>query len=179
MEILKKVQLGSNCKRRSISAVKFLVIHRIGIGIDAEEIAAWYAANPQYTGGKMPYHTIIKRDGTVEQAVSLNKVAPGATFLNYNGIQIALVGDFRKAPPTPAQAEALVKVAKELCNWMGTPAIVGHTEVQGASANPNKVCPGKHLNLSGLRDLVYLSFNPNTPGDISGMEKRGWVVLDG
>jgi hypothetical protein len=65
------------------------------------------------------------------------------------------VGDFRKHEPTVSQWGALCDVCEDLATFIGPNAkIMGHTEFPGASADPNKVCPGPLLDMNALRDLV-------------------------
>jgi hypothetical protein len=177
MEVLNKTSLGLACRRRRVDSIKQVVVHRNTVGKNALEIAEWYAKNPKYTGGKMPYHVVIQRDGTVEQAVGFGRVAPGAAGMNQTGIQITLVGDFRRHLPTPEQAFALYQCCKDSARFIGTVNIIGHTEKRPSAVDPDKECPGRLLNMDGLRKHVLEDFEPwDTNQMVGELTKRGWKI---
>jgi len=138
--------------KRDPRTANIIVLHRIkGCGNNAEEIARWFYDNPLEgkTGKRMPYHFVVLSDGVVEQAVKLKFEAPGALKLNKNGIQLAVLGDFRRETPTPEQLKAVQELCLFLVAWNKC-SITGHTDSPGASSNPNKICPGKHLSASWI-----------------------------
>jgi len=123
----------------------------------AEDVAAFLAANPEYTGGRMGYHFVIRDDGEVEQALQLDKVAVHAGRYNGESVGIVVVGDFRFNPPTGPQMDALVELCVSLCRELHIApqsGIFGHTELPGASSDPYKVCPGKLLRINYLINVV-------------------------
>jgi hypothetical protein len=140
-----------------------VVVHRTGVSHSVLGIAQFYRDNPQYTGGKFPYHFVIYDSGKIIQCVELGYVAPGAFKLNRTGIQVACHGDFRYKPPTPKQGLALIELCVLLCEWVGDVRITGHTEVKGTSADADKVCPGAHLPMDNLRRLVEEQFRVVSP----------------
>jgi hypothetical protein len=76
---------------------------------------------------------------------------------------VALLGDFRREPPTPAQRAILPCVCAALLAQLGrdVDALHGHDELQGGSRDPDKECPGRHLSIDALRDAVRgLSLEP-------------------
>jgi len=130
------------------------VIHRNSVGKTIDDMAVFFLeTEPQHTGGKFPYHYVIDGQGTVFQCVPEQWVAPGAVAFNEAGVQVALFGDFRKRPPTVKQGLALVRLCQDLYK-QGATDIIGHTEREGGTADPDKVCPGPRLNLDGLRSQV-------------------------
>lgn len=150
---------------RPLEDITSIIIHRVGPEIpegsdnlmrSASDIAKWYHDNPSYTGGRMPYHFVITPAGEIQQGAPLYIKAPGAKAYNAAGIQIACIGDFRKRAAPARQAVALTEMCSELIVAFGGLEIVGHTEnlAVNSSANKAKICPGKHLNLDGLRSIV-------------------------
>ncbi len=130
--------------KRDTGVCEFIVLHRIED--DSPEVLAKFFSDPQWnTGRRFPYHFVISSSGVVAQCVPLSVKAPGAKKLNPAGIQVALGGDFRKKPPTVAQALAVADLVTELLSWKPTLRVVGHTDSAGASNDPKKICPGKHL----------------------------------
>ncbi len=171
-------RLSTSEKKRDVSGVKYLVVHRSHLAETGEITAEWFKTHDEGgTGRKIPYHIYIRKDGTIEQLVPFGRIAPGATSLNKTGIQIALCGDLRQYPPTPKQAEALGKVLQDLTSWLGKVRIVGHTEIPGTSSDPTKECPGKHLNMDGVRKLAeenYVAWNKAEANAL--LREKGWVV---
>jgi len=152
--------------KRDPRIANIIVLHRIkGCGNNAEEIARWFYDHPDEgkTGRRMPYHFVVLPDGTVEQAVKLRFEAPGALRLNKNGIQLAVLGDFRKETPTSEQLNAVQELCSLIVRWNNA-SITGHTDTPGASSNQNKLCPGKHLSASWVNVHVkeYLSNEAKT-----------------
>lgn len=147
-------ELGALAKnRRPLSLISTLVIHRQNVGSTSEELAKFFLDRKLGTGGCMPYHFIVRKDGTIEQAVPLRIVAPGAVKLNRSGVQIALHGDFRKAPPTEEQFNATVMLCATLQHAFNAHSIVEHTSVPGTTLTPGKICPGKYLDMRKLRQV--------------------------
>lgn len=166
MRLNNYVQLLSNetgdvFKTRSYKSIQGLAIHRIGssVGRNGLEIArafqdtSKYAAG-SYTGGKCPYHFIIRDDeyGTVDQLVAIYDVAPHSAYWNHSYIGIACIGDFRAHPPNSAQWESCVNLCAYLL--LGLPdgiSIMGHTELPHSGKDPDKECPGKFWEMEKFR----------------------------
>ena len=148
-------------RARVPEAIDRIVVHRIDVGDSAYDVAEFFrrADNLHYTSGKYPYHLTFHKDGRVLQVVELGFQAPAARVLNKPGIQIALIGDFRKEPPTVKQGLALVELCVALCEWMQCINIMAHDEESDASADPDKECPGKHLPIKNLREIVEMRYN--------------------
>lgn len=139
---------------RPLEIISTLVIHRQAMGETVEVCAKAFTDKSLGTGGSMPYHFVIARDGNIEQGVPLGLEAPGALKLNKCGIQISVFGDFRSKDPTPAQFGALVELCTVLSNMFSSVSIVGHSDVPGAAGDTGKICPGKKLDLKVLRERV-------------------------
>lgn len=143
-------------RRRDFESVSKLIVHRIGgeLGKDAIEISKAFQDTRKYkagsyTGGHMPYHFVINRDGRVQQALTLGDNAPHAKRYNSTGVAVALIGDFRVYPPSFEQYDALKRFAG-FWRLYGL-EIHGHDELHGASSDPNKACPGHLLPMGKLR----------------------------
>lgn len=150
-------------KRPPHSVVRFLVIHRIGesVGGDAVSIAASFRDNSKdngpgsYTGYRMPYHFIVKPDGSVEQAVPLEDVAPHVKLYNNESIGIGIIGDFRAKPPTDEQVWSAAELCAMLREWYPGVRITGHTELGAkATSDPEKQCPGNQFPLAHMKLLT-------------------------
>ena len=143
-------------RSRNFENVDRLIVHRIGasLGADGPTIAAAFRdqsrfAAGSYTGGEMPYHFVIRENGTVDQCLTLGDNAPHARRFNVSGLAVGVIGDFRRHAPTPEQWQAL----REFCGlWLlyGLD-VYGHDELPGGSKNPAKQCPGRFLDLPTLR----------------------------
>lgn len=153
-------------RHRTVGAEQrqLVVVHRFGGArlphiYSAAGIAAWYRDNQEWTGGQMPYHFVILRDGTVEQALDLSDVGPHARRWNVPGLGVAAIGDFREHPPTLDQMAAAKALTAGLVAWIGRgpyDAILGHDELPGGSSDPEKRCPGVHWDMGDFRTAVAL-----------------------
>lgn len=104
-----------------------------------------------YTGGKFPYSFVVDQAGAVTQVAAIGAVTPHARAYNIEGLGVMCVGDFRRMAPTSAQWSGLTKLCSQLLTLgIGLRGIVGHTSLNGASSDCDKVCPGQHMNLNGL-----------------------------
>ena len=159
-------------KVRDLSRCNKIIVHRIGpdLGImtctSMVDVAKWMKIHPQesHTGGEMPYtFGILPTDGTVEQCLELSDVGPHARRFSTEAVSIACLGDFRHMEPTLPQWTSLVTICIELCNWMGggNAMLYGHDELQDASKDKNKKCPGRYLDMNTLRNEVRLSLVSN------------------
>ncbi len=113
---------------------------------------------------ELGYHFVIGNgrgsgDGQVEVGSRWTKQKHGAhcktpdNRYNEHGIGICLVGDFRSAPPTPAQLESLTGLVRFLMQQCGIRPqnVVTHHDV-----NAKTVCPGPMFPFYALRS----SFTP-------------------
>lgn len=142
--------------KRHLENISCIVLHRIDVGETPEQIAQFFASNPEYTGGGMPYAFVIDRKGDVFQCVPVLRIAPGAKALNRPGIQVALIGDFRKEAPKKEQWEATL----QLCAAFHSHAkiVTGHTEDKTlkVSVDNDKVCPGRYFDLDKFRQQLNI-----------------------
>lgn len=105
-----------------------------------------------YTGGEMPYTFVGRADGTIDQCLEVGDTGPHAAAWNARAIGIAWVGDFRRTYMTPEQQAACIAFS---ALWMAWGARMhGHTELPGASTNPDKQCPGKLFRLLAIRHIA-------------------------
>ena len=159
---------------RDISKVDTLVIHRIGVGANGDEVNKWFAANPEHTGGLAPYHFVVGGYG-VDQCLALSQrgehVAGG---MNTRSIGIACIGDFRHHMMLPAQEAHLQAIIRVLNAYLGGLKVIGHTEAgPKATKQPGKQCPGKYVDLDGLRNLITI---PAQLADHMLLVRHGVVV---
>jgi len=103
----------------------------------------------RHTGWRRPYHLLIlaDRDATVEQLIPLSCRGTHAKDYNYKSWGVALVGNSDQRPPSRAQYDRLVDTIALLSQYKDGLKIAGHTDLPGASGDPNKRCPGRFLPL--------------------------------
>jgi hypothetical protein len=98
------------------------------------------------TGGRIPYHFLIRKNenATIEQMLPL--CARGAHCIGYNwrSVGVAVVGDFEQHLLLENQWKNLVKLCSILAVVNGGLDIIGHTQ-SGGTWDANKKCPGKYL----------------------------------
>jgi N-acetyl-anhydromuramyl-L-alanine amidase AmpD len=105
-------------------------------------------------GRRMAYHFVINRRGIVDQALPLHVVGHHARKWSYSRAGIAVLGDFRRDPPTEKQWAALVTLCCHLKLRHNLEEIDGHTDLPDATSWPNHVCPGPLLDVAKLRKEV-------------------------
>lgn len=114
---------------------------------------------------ELGYHFVIGNghgsgDGEIEVGSRWAKQKHGAhcktpdNYYNAHGIGICLVGDFRLAPPTPAQLSSLTRLVRFLMRECDVPPerVVTHRDVTGKT-----ICPGAMFPLYTLRQRVLAS----------------------
>jgi hypothetical protein len=139
--------------------VRHIVVHRLslaGIGIPDEELTGKQIIesfrDPNLgTGGRPPYHAAILQDTTIEQMLPL--AVTGSHAINYNWCSwgVCVIGNTTLRPPRPGQVESLIAACRVLACANGGLSIEGHTDLPGASGDPNKVCPGHLMPLDVVR----------------------------
>ncbi len=110
------------------------------------------------------YHLFVRRDGTVDITLAFELRGAHAIGVNHNSIGVAVHGCFIDPPPgrsylnmrpTQQQLDALEMLVGGLKWWLGKDLyLAGHTEIPKASADPAKVCPGRHLDMHRLRAVT-------------------------
>lgn len=155
MRIVNRIPDCDDGEHKSINLKdrRLLVFHRCGLGETAEDIAASFQTIDA-TGGQMPYSFVIKRDGTIEQALPVGDYGPHARKWNTFGIGVAVVGDFRSETPTIMQWDAAIRLCVSFAGW-ATDGIKGHDELPGGSSDGTKRCPGPMFDMELLRDSVH------------------------
>jgi hypothetical protein len=154
LDLTKVIQQPGN--RRNMDKLQYIVLHRIEVGKDAESIAAWFAANPEWVGPRMPYGTIIPTSGEIQQAVLLNRLTYHAKAYNSLAVSIGIVGDFRPLDdlggeeahdgitgklPTPEQVAGTIIACVRIREAVGQNLkIIDHTSI--ATPDEQKRCPG-------------------------------------
>lgn len=143
--------------RRPTRNIDTVMLHRIGPTLgpapagSAVEIAAWFREHPEVLGTTMmPYTFVIPPDGKTEQAVWVSMRTPHGRSWNTRAIGVALVGDFRRQPPTDQQVDAAAALVIRLQDALRHPlAVYGHTMwhplPHQTTTTPGKDCPGKHF----------------------------------
>ena len=106
------------------------------------------------------YHYLIERSGIVVpgRPPSMRGAHCLAGGMNHKALGIALIGNLEERPPFPAQLAALKGLLKRLAReYRLSPAhVLGHREVPGAAT----VCPGRHLDLAGVRAALHPDHPP-------------------
>ena len=125
--------------------IRYFVLHRINVADKPEAIAKFFRNPGWHTDGQMPYHFIIDKAGVVSQCAPLSARCPGAKVFNAQGVQIAIVGDFRKHEPTPEQMPALYWLLGNLYAKLNISKTVTHDSDRDAMGDPDKICPGPYL----------------------------------
>lgn len=141
-----------NYRRRPLSMIDTIMMHRVDEGEDAISVAAWFAKNGIASGAgttNMPYMFVITRDGRIQQTAPLAFVTPHGRSWNPRSIGVACIGNFRKnqkggAPPTSQQLDAAAWLCRRLWDYFGKPLkVVGHSSSPGASKwGAAHNCPG-------------------------------------
>lgn len=156
---------------RKVADLKRIVVHRLGpvisgrsmtdaVSVGAEFVRTEKYTAGSYTGAKQPYHFIFKPDTKiVYQALPLTANALHAGKYNRKSIGVAILQDLRWHPLHPEAEETLSWLLAHLCKTVhiitGTmPTVKGHTELPGASSDPQKQCPGKLLDMHRTRQKV-------------------------
>jgi len=158
--------------------MKYIVIHRVSLAnydkdqnpdpisdelLNAKEVALRFKNKALGTLGYTPYHILIKQNGTIEQMLPLSVRGAHSKGYNWCSWAVAVVGNTDQNEIKDAQYHPLVLV----CKYLSRPGleIVGHTDLPGASADPNKKCPGRFLPLepiikkiSPYRDIETIGF---------------------
>jgi N-acetyl-anhydromuramyl-L-alanine amidase AmpD len=141
-----------------------LVVHRISLAaievpdelLDGPTLARKFRTHFELrpvTGGLVPYHFLVRWDGLVEQLLPLEVCGAHAKEANAKSWAVAVVG-------TTAANEAQQAGLLRVCRWLlgkRPLEIVGHTDIEGASSDPDKRCPWPVVDVEGLRARVLKS----------------------
>lgn len=143
--------LDASHRKRRKDAWLGEVIHRIRVPghNDAASIARFDRQQPKL--GKMAYAVIIHAGGLIEQALPFDRISPHAVGYNGTRVSIGCIGDFRTEAMPDAQRGSLVAVLAWCTAQHRWANFDGHTALDGASDDPDKVCPGDMLIIAALR----------------------------
>jgi len=129
---------------------RYIILHHTGTEIGKATVIHRYHEDRGFIYG-LGYHFLIdngtlgKGDGQIEVSPRWIKQHDGAHCkaggMNHKGIGIALVGNFNKERPTPAQIDSLILLVKVLTEFYNIPPdhVLGHRDVPGARTD----CPGR------------------------------------
>lgn len=156
---------GGN-KRARLVEPQAIIVHRFAAQLpdlpfvvsDAMTLAAAFHAHPdlrsEYSG--KVYELVVNTEGDWFQWFPLRWYGAAAKAWNPKAVNVAVIGDFRKQPPGPAQFNALVYGVAVMRRRWGCP-VNGHSFFPGAFGNPEKgpggryECPGELLDLAQLQ----------------------------
>lgn len=146
--------------------LKYIIVHRISLSqrteanpkpipdkeLNAVEIADRFKHPLMPTRGRPPYHAVVlqDRDATVEQMLPLSIKGAHALRHNWCSLAVAIVGNTDERPASKQQYEALRDICRVWAPINGGLLVVGHTELPGASGDPNKRCPGRYISLAPI-----------------------------
>ncbi len=115
---------GRKAPNRNPEKISHVIIHRHGDNVhgwgelnNAQDVAKLHGMHPDLrrVTGRMAYDFVIAKDGAMQQALPVNAYGAHAMQYNRTAIGIAVLGDFRKEPPTPAQWRSLLWLLTVLC----------------------------------------------------------------
>ena len=120
--------------------------------LDADAMREAFERPGMGTGGRVPYHALLKPDLVVEQLLPLVVQGSHASGYNWQSWGVAVVGNYD-------EIEMPDRVWRTLVDLLAVLAVVprnvqGHTELHGASLDPSKRCPGRFVSMDRLRAEV-------------------------
>ncbi len=140
---------------------KYIIIHHTATEI-GKAMLIDRAHNDRGFWQGLGYHFLIdngtleKGDGQIEASPRWIKQQDGAHCkaggMNYQGIGVALVGNFTYETPTARQMDSLAYLLETLMRYYGISAanVMGHRDVPGA----NTECPGRLFPWSTVRQSI-------------------------
>lgn len=110
------------------------------------------------TGGRPPYHLLIKQDAlaTVDQMLPLAIKGAHASGVNWCSIAVAVAGNTDERAILPQQYQRLIGINRLLAPLNGGLIIRGHDEIPGARKDDGKQCPGRFLSMDAIRAEVAI-----------------------
>ncbi len=130
---------------RSLSKIKYLVIHHSGVDYDSDSwgIADYHVRVLRWPG--IAYHYVIRWNGDIEYCGDIATLRYNVASRNQESLGICLPGDFTERHPTPEQIGAtrnLIAVLRPVLDpdedW--SVKVVGHGEI--ALPGYKTACPG-------------------------------------
>jgi len=154
----------------ALTSVRYIVVHRCSFAhwdalqnrhpvsdydLVGTELARRFRENAHLdTGKRVPYHLTITAGGQVEQLLPLNRRGAHARGVNWCSWAVTIIGDTDQHEMHGEQWLPLIWTLRLLRDLRPQSEIVGHTDIPGASGDPNKRCPGRHLSLDAVRREV-------------------------
>lgn len=169
------------------NTVRFIVLHRISLAhagppvcprpvpdadLNGSAIAAAFSHRQMMTGGCIPYHLLIRFGHwapMVEQLLPLSYVAMHARGFNRRSIGIAIAGNYDEVLCPPAMHLGAELLCKAIVSAAGKHLrVVGHTDLPGASGDPNKRCPGRYFSVGSITQAIedWMNPHPHSPRDV-------------
>jgi hypothetical protein len=123
--------------KRSLSAVRQIVVHHTADNGTPESIAKYHVNNNKWPG--IGYHFLIDNTGQIFQTNDLDTISYNVANQNTKTIGICLIGNFEKEQPSTAQIDSL--------KWLlsAVRGVVGELPLYGHKDRDNTLCPGKNL----------------------------------
>lgn len=145
------------------------VIHRFYLeGCECAADIAAFERTLEVLGHRMAYQLVVWPDGRIEQSLCLDALGWHAKGWSRTHLGVAVFGDFRRHEPTHAQRESLVWLLAGLSRVKGSINFAGHDQMPGSSSDPDKICPGKYLDIGDLHHSVSWA-----------LQDSGWRELEG
>lgn len=156
-----------------LSNVRLIIVHHNCLGIEKEDPSAIeideFAKEKGLHG--IPFHFVIREDGSVERGLPENVVGSHAHPINdSSSLGILINGSFDNKFPNAAQQHSFMVLVKDLCDRYGVTCdfnyVIGHTNVNETT------CPGTALysiltpllfNANAGRTGSYISWEPVSP----------------
>lgn len=154
----------------ALASIRYIVIHRCSFAhwdalqnrfpisdydLAGTELAKRFRENPHLgTGQRVPYHLTITTGGQVEQLLPLNRRGAHARGVNWCSWAVTAIGDTDQREMHGKQWEPLIETVRLMRDLCPNAEIVGHTDIPGASGDPNKRCPGRYLSMEAVRRAV-------------------------
>lgn len=159
--VIRDIVTGPTTPTRDYGQLTTIAVHRTGWhtlelfkahGYDPTptSLAVMYAREAGIS--VWPYSFTVGLQGQVWQSHLLEAVTWHAKAFNVAALGVAVIGDFRFAPPTDPQYASLVELLAVLRRW-NLLTIRGHAPELGprATSASGKLCPGPLLDMAVLR----------------------------
>lgn len=120
------------------------------------------------------YHYVDESDGKLVEGRAITLPGAHCPGYNFKALGVALIGNFEKRPPHPAQIETLSRLLVRLMAKHNIPAtnVLGHGSVAATA------CPGKLFNRLHLKP-VRLEVNDRvSPGLVELTDGRSYLVTE-
>lgn len=99
----------------------------------------------------VPYHLVVDPAGSIALCLDFDDVGAHAAGANSKSVAICMLGDFARAPPPPAQIEAVKGLLLSLVARYGNLDLWSHDDVMRRQHQDPKGCPGLAVPVRELR----------------------------